>query len=221
MQNEKEVLTYNVRCLLDIKRRFSFANCLVINNYDILCLSETWLVEEVLNYALFLKNYEIIRSDRNSINEKTKRGGVLIAIRKNGLSFLVIESKQDECVTRKIETKNFSFFLCCLYNPPKESKYRWSILCFQKLCRYLQKMQKDQKCDFTMINGDIIFSNTDWKTRHSEDNCQSSILGLLFENNFEQIMESDNKNKLDVLLTNDATKIIFSRWAYHCMINES
>ena len=61
-------------------------------------------------------------------------------------------------------------------------------------------MQKDQKCDFTMITGDINFSNTDWKTMHSEDNYQSTLLGLLLENNFEQIMESDNKIKLDVLL---------------------
>ena len=196
---------------MDIKRRFSSANCLVNNNYDIFCLSKTWLVDEVPNDALFLNNYKVIHSDRNSREEKTKHGGVLIGIRKNGFSFLVVDSKQDECVFIIIETKNFSFILCCLYNAPKESKNRWSILCFQKLCRYLQKKQTDQKCDFTMITGDINFSNTDWKTMHSEDNHQSNILGLLFENSFEQIMESVNKTKLDVMLTNDPPKIVFSR----------
>ena len=70
-------------------------------------------------------------------------------------------------------------------------------------------MQKDQKCDFAMITGDINFSNTDWKTMQSEDNYQSTILGLLFENNFEQIMELDNKIKLDVMFTNDPAKITF------------
>ena len=72
-------------------------------------------------------------------------------------------------------------------------------------------MQKDQKCDFTMITGAIKFSNKDWKTMHSEDNYQSIILILLFEKNFEQILESDNKIKLDVMLKNDPAKIIFSR----------
>ena len=43
----------------------------------------------------------------------------------------------------------------------------------------------------------------------SEDNYQSTILGLLFENNFEQIMELDNKIKLDVMFTNDPAKITF------------
>ena len=96
--------------------RFRYQLCVAKShpNYDILCLSETWLVDEVPNDALFLNNYEIIRSDRKSINEKTKHGGVLIAIRKNGLSFLVIDSKQDECVTIKIET-NTSVLFCVAY----------------------------------------------------------------------------------------------------------
>ena len=62
-----------------------------------------------------------------------------------------------------------------------------------------------------MTTSDKNFSNTDWKTMHSEDKYQSTILGLLFENSFEQIMESDNKIKSDVMLTNDPPKIVFSR----------
>ena len=62
-----------------------------------------------------------------------------------------------------------------------------------------------------MISSDITFSNADLKTIHSEENYQSTILGLLFEKKIEQIMESDNKIKLDVMLTNDPANIIFRR----------
>ena len=34
---------------------------------------------------------------------------------------------------------------------------------------------------FTMTTRNIHFSNTDWKTMHSEDKYQSTILGLSFE----------------------------------------
>ena len=52
-------------------------NC---NHYKIICLTETWLVPEESNNALFLNNFVIHRNDRNTVNGKTKHGGVRIAV---------------------------------------------------------------------------------------------------------------------------------------------
>ena len=78
------LLSFNVRSLLDPKRRAALANCLLPLDYDILCLTETWLTENVSNFSIFLNNFEIFRRDRTPTQStvSTKHGGVLIAIRK-------------------------------------------------------------------------------------------------------------------------------------------
>ena len=95
-----------------------------MENMDILCLTETWLTGDIPNEGLFLKEFMIHRNDRKT--HKTKHGGVLIAVR-NSISHERVEPKNtDENVVVKIEPKNTAFLICCCYNPPKTSPYRWS-----------------------------------------------------------------------------------------------
>ena len=71
----------NVRSILQLNRRMTFANAIATNDYDILCISEIWLVQEVLDGALFLLEYNLYRSHRVSDSLSTNHGGVIIAIR--------------------------------------------------------------------------------------------------------------------------------------------
>ena len=77
-----KILTFNARSLLDLKRRYSFSNCVKTeNDLDILCITETWLTDDVPDESLFLKEYAIHRKDRLTDNHKSKHGGVLIAVK--------------------------------------------------------------------------------------------------------------------------------------------
>jgi hypothetical protein len=48
-------------------------------DYNIICLTETWLYDLCYNHNLFPDCYTVLRSDRASVN-KTRGGGVLIAL---------------------------------------------------------------------------------------------------------------------------------------------
>ena len=56
--------------------------------YDIIVLTETWLVDEMRDSELNLTNYNIFRSDRCPL-VASRGGGVLIAIKKDFNSELI------------------------------------------------------------------------------------------------------------------------------------
>ena len=114
-----KILTYNVRSLNDLKRRSKFANCVSYeNDLDIICLTETWLTSDVTDDALFLEDYTSHRRDRKSKPYKTKRVGVLIAVRNIPHERVTLNS-ENEYVVIHVKPKDVSMLICCLYNPPK------------------------------------------------------------------------------------------------------
>ena len=52
-----EVICYNIRSIFKLDRRKTFSNFILLNNPDIVCLSETWLTTEILETELFLNEY--------------------------------------------------------------------------------------------------------------------------------------------------------------------
>ena len=77
------LLTFNVHSVLDPQRRFTLANAILTQKYDVLCLSETWLTKSVPNESFFLNNFQIFKNDRTSTENVSKHGGVLIAVRRD------------------------------------------------------------------------------------------------------------------------------------------
>jgi len=51
-------------------------------NYDIVCLNETWLNDNVFDAELGFNDYNLYRDDRNLMYGKLRGGGVLIAVNK-------------------------------------------------------------------------------------------------------------------------------------------
>ena len=76
-----------------------------MENMDILCLTETWLTDDITKERLFLKDFMIHHIDRKTDNHKTKHGGVLIAVRKAYLMKRVELKNTDDYVVVKIEPK--------------------------------------------------------------------------------------------------------------------
>ena len=107
-----------MRSLLDFQRRQNFAN--EIANYDVLCLTETWLTSDVPDNALFLTRYTIHRTDRHTENHNSKHGGVLIAV-KDISHYRLKNTTHSESVSIALQTPAESLVICCMYNPPKSS----------------------------------------------------------------------------------------------------
>lgn len=60
----------------------TFFRNLCLGSYDVICLTETWLIDRICNHELFDDRYLVWRRDRNYDKTKQKMGGgVLIAIR--------------------------------------------------------------------------------------------------------------------------------------------
>lgn len=53
-----------------------------IVNYDIICLNETRLNNDILDAELGFTNFNLYRDDRNLTYGKSRGGGVLIAVNK-------------------------------------------------------------------------------------------------------------------------------------------
>lgn len=57
-----------------------FFNNVITTNYDIICITETWLNSSHSSSDYFPTNYNVYRNDRAS---RTRGGGCLIAIKDN------------------------------------------------------------------------------------------------------------------------------------------
>lgn len=74
----------NVRSLRT-RTKTIFLNTL-IQDYDIICHSETWLSNDINDGELFNTKYQVVRQDRYPrITGKNRGGGVLIALKSNFL----------------------------------------------------------------------------------------------------------------------------------------
>ena len=91
-------------------------------NIDIMCVTETWLNNNISNHELAIQRYKLVRKDRS-----TKRGGGIIAYICNDIDYEEIDDTQArETQGPHIETfwikTNFkhtrTILLCIMYNPP-------------------------------------------------------------------------------------------------------
>ena len=116
------------------------SNIILSNDYDIICLSETWLTENIPDNALFLPAHIITRCDRPTNSTKSKHGGVLIAV-KQSLAFTKLEIHTTDCVGLLLNTPT-PLILCCIYSAPNESKYKLSTDDFNKLLNMLTDFRR-------------------------------------------------------------------------------
>lgn len=101
----------NVRSLLPSFA--AFRDLLLNKNYDVCCLSETWLDYNITNDHVRIPGYSLVRRDRG-----TRGGGVAIYIREY-LHFKVIEgSFNTEQLWLQIKLRNFTLAVGVAYRPP-------------------------------------------------------------------------------------------------------
>ena len=100
----------------EVSSHSKVANALTTTNYNVTCLTETWLAEDVPDEALLLQQYQIYREDRPDETTSSKHGGVLIGINlwtKHDLIRLNMDRSEYNVV--KIDTVEPILF-SCVYN---------------------------------------------------------------------------------------------------------
>ena len=225
-QNEIDILLFNVHSLLDLSRRFVFANSTLIQNYHIICLTETWLTEHIPTEALFLSNYSVFRNDRTSEDGKSKHGGVLIAVHKSIKSKeILVNNPGDDYVIVQLTSQSKKFLIACIYNPPQNSPYNWSASKVQEFFSVLLAKKKSYKCQFVIITGDINLPNTKWSNMESSCDYENEWLQAMQSHNFEQTLRFEdqigNAKQLDVFLIDDPQYWISSAIDFNTFQNYS
>ena len=88
---------------MNVERRIKFANAVINSDYNVICLCETWLNDNIPSSELFLNDYYIYRQDRQMDQDKNTHGGALIAIKNSFISERVISDQPDSSLVCKIQ----------------------------------------------------------------------------------------------------------------------
>ena len=116
------LLLFNVRSLLDLTTRQLFSNATMnCGFYNILCVTEAWLVPDVADSVLFSNKFVINKNDWQTANGRSKLGGAIIAVNASILHARVtFPGYYTDTVAIQIETLDQSFLTVCIYNAPKK-----------------------------------------------------------------------------------------------------
>lgn len=175
--------------------------------YDVIILTETWLLPHHLTNEIFDDDWITFRKDR--FNCTTRGGGVIIAVRKHlNCTELNVAPDHLEQLWVKVKISSHFVYLCSIYIPPNSSLETYS----DNISVIEGVVESTEPCDRVFIAGD--FNLPDLKWQHDEDNrClmiptnvgefESSIVDSLTLSNLNQIsnVSNDNNRFLDLIFT--------------------
>lgn len=203
----------------------TFYRNLCLNAYDVVCLTETWLLEGVNNSELFDDRYIVWRRDRDY--NKTRQslgGGILIAFRRELAAELRNEwcsSAEDLWVTLTLQHRKpkvkYKLHLCTVYICNQGTLNSLST----QLATYSERMADiilDNPCDKFIIIGDFNMPNLLWKycsdtSTYICENLQGSSQFNLFDNvslcNLSQynFIKNSNNRILDLIFSNSKVSV--------------
>lgn len=79
----------NIRSILP--KLINIKECIKLNNFDILAVSESWLSEQTPDEVVNIDGYRLVRRDRS----RGRGGGVLLYIR-SSIKFSVVDDNRSE-----------------------------------------------------------------------------------------------------------------------------
>lgn len=139
----------------------------VFTDYTCICLTETWLDNNVFSSELFCDDFFVYRFDRSSnTSKKTRGGGVLIAIKKTHPSYEIkLKYPSVEMVCAKLQINSNWTYLFNVYIPPDDSieSYNTCLLNIENVV--INANSKDQ----FVIMGDFNLPDILWINSNDED----------------------------------------------------
>lgn len=169
-----------------------------LSKYDVIVITETWLVDSISSSELFDDRYLVWRRDRDYLaTGQTKGGGVLIAIRKDitVIPQPTFHSSAEDLWLTLVLKDNFKnvthLHICCVYIIEQALGFTFS----QQLSNYLAKLSDNiLNCstDKFLILGDFNLTNIKW-----EQTTYSYLLPTSQSNSDEQLFIDElNSNGL-------------------------
>jgi hypothetical protein len=194
-----------------------------VNQYDIICITETWLQDNVSDNELFDDRYNVYRRARNLEGPFSKKtgGGVMIAVTKKLVSYRMyeLESTQLEDLWIVIENKTNNIIskicLCCLYFPPPVK--------LSNLETFIDKASTNiSEFADALILGDFNLSSVDWSMSSSDTsmvpvnnlcNINQVLVEFMAFNDLKQYNTVENMNNriLDLVFSTSELYIEQSR----------
>jgi hypothetical protein len=192
----------NVRGLRSKTETFSLN--LLSSSYDVICLTETWLNEEILNGELFTSDYTVYRRDRDrEVSGKTTGGGVLISVHSRFPSerIQILETDNEDLWVSVKVTPSITYFICCVYFPSR-NRLNYSIF-YEKVELFINGITNSNNI---IITGDfnlpISGVNDDLSTGGSARGDLKLFLDLCNLTMFNNIRNSLSDRTLDLIVSN-------------------
>lgn len=179
----------------------------MIQDLDVIILSETNLIPSINEPELCLFNFNVYRKDRDIYtSHKSSGGGVLIAVNKNlSSTSLSCHSSSVEHVYVSIQSKNIRLLVGAVYFPPKSTLDH-----FKSHCSFVESLLSTTKFSDILIAGDFNLPGAKWNAPQStsdETNCPRAALVAdtyaslgLFQRNF---VYNSSGNCLDLVFSSN------------------
>lgn len=162
--------------------------------FNIMCLTETWLNNSVLDSEIIDPSYRVYRRDRDPLtSQKTKGGGVLIAISDDLISFsnnLWCSDCEDLWVTVVLEGSR-RVHIGCVYVPPGNR------LALASFCDKLNYIVENNRDDLFVICGDFNLPGITWETDQLNSCCVPRYLGDPYSSLFVDSMSFSGMNQFN------------------------
>ena len=126
-------------------------------NYDLICLTETYLNSTVDPNNLLINGYKLVRADHQ---DNVKRGGVCLYYRENLTLQLVDTPYIEQCILCEIHIQNTTGYVAVIYRSTSQSSNEFEefLVNFNKLLNQVNML----KSSFTVILGDFNARSQSW-----------------------------------------------------------
>ena len=182
-----------------------FQQLVLCNDFDVVCVSETWLNQDTADGEILPPSYTIHRKDRTSV-ERERGGGVLIACRSDIASIRRRDLEMDDyeilvCEFQPERSEKYVFVMC--YNPPDGDGAQLEFV--TALGQIVENCE--QLFNHVCVLGDLNIPDIDWETVTSTSGSNLTREFCSFVNDFsltQLVFSSTHKhgNILDLILTN-------------------
>ena len=185
----------NIRSI--VNKLSLFQSYIYSSDFDVICLTETWLSESVFDQEILPTNYNIYRKDRPS-----RGGGVLIAIKSTIPASVVCSDPFNNAIEILTVRLNLSkpVTLSCVYVPPSPSdSYMYDLI------SNLTQLVKTNLSTDIIITGDFNLPDINWDTLSATSTPSSAFCDFIFDNLLTQLVDLPTHvkgNILDLVLSN-------------------
>ena len=140
---------------------------------DILCVTESWLSNQIDSATLGLKSFSIFRNDRNSATDP--HGGVFLAIKSHLNPFLEKNSEIHELIIASFFSSNEKIKIVGAYRTPALNSNE-----NENFVNFLRDNLND--CPSFILLGDLNCPNIDWENYVTQSRDENVFLSFVNEN---------------------------------------